>query len=226
MLISVLRSIILYVIIIVALRLMGKRQIGELQPSELVITILVSNIATLPIEDSSLPMLSGILPIMTLVCLDVVMSGITMKSRLIRRIVSGTPKVIIRGGEIDQKTLGDLRFTMDDVYESLHENGIFDINEVQYAIAETNGKISVYPKYRHRGVTNGDIGKDKASDDPPVVVISDGVMIEKALGAIGRESIWVDALLRRERVRCEDVFLLCADKSAGYTLIKKEKRKK
>ncbi len=222
MLVAVLRSIILYVIIIFAIRLMGKRQIGEIQPSELVITILVSNIATLPIEDTSLPMLTGILPIMTLVCLDVVMSGITMKSRFIRRIVSGTPKIIIQNGIIEQKTLKALRFTVDDIMEALHELGIFDIKEVQFAVVETTGKISVYQKYEYQNTTNGDLNIKNSSENPPAVVINDGILVEKALSTVKKGRGWVEKLLSSENVKIKDVFLLSVSENSEYTLIKKE----
>ena len=111
MLIVFLRAALLYVVVVFAIRLMGKRQLGELQPSEFVITILISNIATLPIEDPGTPMLLGIVPILTLVCLDVIMSAATLRSRKLRRIVSGSPKIIISSGEIDQKQLKELRYT-------------------------------------------------------------------------------------------------------------------
>ena len=146
MLIIFLRAFILYVLVIFSVRLMGKRQIGELQPSELVITILVSNIATLPIEDINLPILTGIIPIVSLVCFDVIMSSVTLKFKKVRRIVSGNPRIIVINGKIDQVAMKQLRYSLDDLMESLREQGIFDITEVQYAIVETTGKISVLQK--------------------------------------------------------------------------------
>ena len=113
------RAIILYIIIIFSMRFMGKRQLGELQPSELVVTILMSNIATLPIEDINIPMIMGVVPIFTLVCLDVGMSYMSLISRKFRRIISGSPKIIISDGEIDQQQMKKLRFTIDDLMESL-----------------------------------------------------------------------------------------------------------
>ncbi|MFA5659078.1 MAG: YetF domain-containing protein, partial [Oscillospiraceae bacterium] len=128
MLIVFFRAIILYMIIIFSIRLMGKRQLGELQPSELVVTILVSNVATLPIEDVNIPMLMGIIPILTIVCLDVFMSELSLKFKRIRKIVSGSPKIVVRDGIIDQKTLRDLRFSIDDLMESLRALNIFDVS--------------------------------------------------------------------------------------------------
>ena len=171
------RAIILYALIIFAIRLMGKRQIGELQPSELVITILVSNIATLPIEDPSLPMLMGIIPIIVLVCLDVIMSGATLKFKRLRTIVSGSPKIIIKDGIIDQNQMKVLRFSIDDLMESLHAYNIFDINEVQFAIVETTGQISVYQKFPYQNTTNEMMKIKGKNSNPPAIIIDDGILL-------------------------------------------------
>ena len=168
MLIIFLRAFILYVLVIFSVRLMGKRQIGELQPSELVITILVSNIATLPIEDINLPILTGIIPIVSLVCLDVIMSSVTLKFKKVRWIVSGNPRIIVINGKIDQVAMKQLRYSLDDLMESLREQGIFDITEVQYAIVETTGKISVLQKKDYQPITLDIVeNKNSASTNPP-----------------------------------------------------------
>ena len=151
------RAVILYVLLIFTVRLMGKRQIGELQPSELAITILISNIATLPVEDTGIPLLTGIIPILTLAGLDVIMSWLGIKSRTIRRFTCGKPVIIISGGQLDQKKMQSIRFTVDDLAASLRSQGIFDISEVQLAVVETTGTLSVYQKYSARNVTNGDM---------------------------------------------------------------------
>ncbi len=164
MLIVFFRAVILYILIVISIRLMGKRQIGELQPSELVITLLLSNIATLPIEDMTIPMSMGIVPIFTLVCLDVILSHCSLKFRGLRKLICGSPKIVVTRGIIDQKQLKDLRFSADDLLESLRSMGIFDINEVQLAVVETTGKISVYQKAQFRPVNNGGMGR--ISDRP------------------------------------------------------------
>lgn len=151
------RSLILYIVVIFGVRLMGKRQLGELQPSELVITILISNIATLPLEDPDIPLFIGILPILTLVCYEVIMSWITLRSLRMRRMISGRPKIIIRNGQIEQATLQDLRLSVDDLMTALRSNQIFDPAQVQFAIMETTGTISVYPKPEYQPLTQGDV---------------------------------------------------------------------
>ena len=149
MLIVLIRTIILYFIIVLGTRIMGKRQLGELQPSDLVITILISNIATLPIEETEIPLVTGIIPILTLVCFEVFSSALSLKSPLARRLISGRPIVIIQNGRLNQKEMRDLRFSLDDLMEQLRGSGIFDLSEVQLAIVETTGKLSIYQKFPH-----------------------------------------------------------------------------
>lgn len=222
MLIVFLRAIILYFIIIVCIRLMGKRQIGELQPSELVITILMSNIATLPIEDINIPMLMGIIPIFTLVCLDVFMSQLSMRSRRIRRFFSGTPKIIISNGAVDEEAMRKLRYTIDDLLESLREVQVFDIAEVQLAIVETTGKISVYQKKQHQPATAETLGIDIQSINPPKLIVADGEIIEHTLNYIGLDEQWLMKTLEKENCSIENVFILTCDENKQYHLVKKK----
>ena len=215
------RAVILYIIVIVSVRVMGKRQIGELQPSELVITILVSNIATLPLEDLNIPLIMGILPVLSLVCFEVIMSWLTLRSRKLRHIVSGTPKVIIHDGLLDQKVMKDLRYSVDDIMTALRSNNVFDLSSVQYAVVETNGSVSVYEKHPYKTVTNADMCIEGTSCNPPVIVISDGKIITQGLKEIGLQRKWLTDLLERKHLSENDVFLMLADKNAEYTLIKR-----
>lgn len=215
------RAVILYIVVIFSIRLMGKRQIGELQPSELVITILVSNIATLPLEDLNIPLIMGIIPILSLVCFEVIMSWITLKSRRIRHIVSGFPKIIIKDGIVDQKALRELRFSVDDLMTALRGNGIFDISEVQFAVVETNGRVSVYQKYEYRNVTNQDMAYSQKSNNPPEIIVSDGKLVKSGLDAAGLDMSWFRELIDRKHISAEDIYLLTADSTGSYNLIKR-----
>ncbi|MEG1774094.1 MAG: DUF421 domain-containing protein, partial [Oscillospiraceae bacterium] len=175
MLIAFWRTIFLYLLVIVALRFMGKRQIGELQPSELVTTIMISNIAAIPIENMDGPLITGIIPIVLLACLEVLSSALNLKSRAVRAVVVGRPRALIHDGTIDQKELEKLRWSIDDLMEQLRGNGIFDLAEVDFALVETNGSLSVYPKFAARGVTNADLHLSASGcDSPPVLIINDG----------------------------------------------------
>ena len=216
------RAIILYFIIITAMRLMGKRQLGELQPSELVITLLMSNICTLPVENTDIPMIMGIVPVFTLVCLDVFLSHLSMKSRNLRKFISGSPKIIISDGKIDRKTMKDLRFTADDLMESLRAVQIFDISEVQLAVVETTGKISVYQKQEFQPLTKGDIKKKCPPENPPQLIVADGEVAPKALEFLGLDSKWLERILKKEQLETKDIFIMTADESGKYTITRNE----
>lgn len=222
MLVVFLRAVILYFLIIASVRLMGKRQIGELQPAELVITILLSNIATLPIEDVSIPMLMGIVPILTLVCLDVLMSQLALHSRKLRKLFSGEPKIIITEGKVDEKMMKSLRFTVDDLLESLRSQQVFDIADVQLAIVETTGKISVFQKQNVQPVTKEDMKLKTECADPPQLIIADGELCKASLRSIGKDEKWVGKITGSAGVTQQQVFIMTADKNGQYTLIKKE----
>lgn len=211
MLIIIIRSVILYAIVIIALRLMGKKQLGELQPSELVTTILISNIATLSLEDPSMPMLLGIIPILMIVCIDVFMSYFMLKNAKFRRVVTGNPRIIVSDGKIDQNELRNLRYTVDDVLESMRESDIFDINEVQYAIVETTGKINFYKK-------------SDGTENPPSIILKDGILIDSGLREAGLGEKWLSDVLSRKNLRKKDVFLLTATGNGAYTIILKEEK--
>ena len=222
MLIVFFRAVILYALIIIAVRLMGKRQIGELQPSELVVTILMSNIATLPIEDISIPMIMGIVPIFTFVSLDVFMSQLSIKSRRLRRLFSGEPRIVISDGRIDQQALRDLRYTVDDLLESLRGCSVFELSEVQLAVVETTGKISVMKKQQSDTPTRDDLKIKAECADPSLLVISDGEILDAELSLIGRDRKWLEKITSAAGVKPSEVFILTADRSGRYQLIKKE----
>lgn len=219
-----LRAFLLYFLVIFSVRLMGKRQIAELQPSELVITILVSNIATLPLEDVTIPLTVGIVPMLSLVCLDVIMSYVTLKIPKVRKLVCGCPKIVIKDGEIDQKALADLRFSLADLYEGLRSQGTFSVQDVQLAIVETTGKISVFEKFEARNPTNADLNLQGSSLAPPEVIISDGKVIDAALNSLKIGMGFVEKVLKEEKLDVKGVFLMTMNKNAEYYIVRKEKK--
>ena len=223
MLIIIIRALILYFVIILAARLMGKRQIGELQPSELVVTLLLSNIATLPVEDISIPMTMGLVPIFTLVSIDVIVSFLMLRFRGFRRAVSGSAKILISNGTIDQHTMRELRFTTDDLMAALRSQQIFDINDVQLAVAETTGTISVYPKKSAQPVTCADMSVKCEDADPPVMVIADGEVSKAALRYLGLDDKWLESVIRAKGTTVENVFIMTAESGGSYTIIEKER---
>jgi len=151
MTVVLIRSLIIYVIIISSVRLMGKRQLGELQPTELVITMILSNIATLTLEDVNMPLIAGVLPIFAIVCYEVLMSWLMLKSTKFRQVAAGKPIVIISGGGIDKAAMKTLRLSQDDLQTAMRQSGIFSLDDVEFAIVETTGKIS----FKEKGQLNG-----------------------------------------------------------------------
>lgn len=217
-----LRAIFLYILVIFALRLMGKRQLGELQPTELVIAILVSNIASLPIEDPDIPMVVGAIPIFVLVGFEIIISDISLRSNKFRRFISGNPVVVISDGKIIQKALHKLRFSVEDLIESLREQGIFYIDDVHFAIVETTGKISVLPKFEKQNATPENFNIKGDSINPPILIISDGRLIESALTKYDISKQWLDNILKKQKLSTKQIFLMTVDKSLKYYIVKKE----
>ena len=215
LLIVFIRAILLYILIIFSLRLMGKRQLGELQPSELVITILISNIA-------SIPMVMGAVPIIVLVGFELIISTISLHSKKFRSVLSGKPMIIIYNGVIDQKAMKQLRFSVDDLMETLRGSGIFDVREVSYAIVETTGKVSILQKFKYQTATAEMLELKGKDPDPPTVVISDGVILQNALKSYELHEQWLEKTLQQNPIAATDVFLMTADHNANYYIIPKD----
>ena len=226
--VAVMRTILIYFVVITALRIMGKRQVAELAPAELVVTIMISNIATLSIEDTNIPILGSILPIFVLVGCEVTESFVGLKSRVLRRLFSGGPRVIIRDGVIDQKELGNLRWSIDDLTEQMRQSGIFDIREVSFAVVETSGSLSAYQKFGARPASAQmlNIPADGEPDAPPLTLISDGVLDSEALRFLNLRREWLDKILEEKRLALADVFMMTCDRRAHYRIVEKEKAKK
>jgi len=198
---------------------MGKRQLGELQPSELVITILISNIATLVLEDLNIPIALGIAPVLALVCFEVIMSWITLKFPKIRCIVSGRPKIIISDGKINREVMNALRYSVDDLMTSLRGNDIFSLEEVQYAIVETTGSLSVMKKPEYDTPVRKDLNINRKAVDPPQVIISDGKLLEKSLETMNLTKYWLERILKKKHIEIKDIFIMTADKTGCYYII-------
>ncbi len=223
MAISVIRTVILYFLLMIAVRIMGKRQLGELQPTELVVTLLLSDLAAVPMQDNSLPLLNGVLPILVLVALEIILSCLMLKFAPISRLISGSPIPVIKDGKLDETAMRRLRITIDDLIEALRQQNIFDLRQVQYAIAETNGKISVfcYPKYQ--SATFEDVStKNPPDNGMPVILISDGKRSNWGLALCNLDDCWLSHQLKRHGVRQEDVFLLTATKNGDVFLLTKK----
>ena len=203
------RTVILYLTVVVSMRLMGKRQLGELQPSELVIAIMISDVASVSLQSTDIPLLFGIIPVLTLVCLEMILSFIGLKSNTFRKIVSGKPCLLIRDGVIDQAALKKLRITLDDLFEELRLHNVTMLDDVKYAFVETNGQLSIIQNADSMPAPAKDAGISVSDNTIPTMLIRDGKLIRSALTECGRDERWLaDKLHGSGCTRVEDVFLM------------------
>ncbi len=221
MYIMVARAVFIYITVIFAIRVMGKRQVGDLQPGELVITILISEAAVLPLEDRNQPLLVGMVAIFVLVIMEVLTSLITMKSIRLRKVINGRSVLLIQGGRVDQHAMRRLRITVPDLMELLRCQNVFDISTVAYAILETNGQLSVLLKNAHQPATPKDVGVQAKKTGYPALVISDGVLLSDSVKLIGSTPGQIEQLLAQKGLKPHQVFLMTADCYGKHTIVKK-----
>ena len=201
---------------------MGKRQLGELQPTELVITILLSEIAAVPMQDNALPLGNSIVAVLLLVALEIINSVIVLKSSRCRSLLQGNSLVVIRDGVVDQKQLKRLRFTMDDLFDQLRQKDIFDISDVRYAIVETNGQLSVMLKPEKETVTAEMADIQNETKGLLCMVVNDGKFLKRAFKECDMNEEKIFAILERERTPIDEVLFMVADKEGNYTIVKKD----
>ena len=207
MLITFTRAIILYLIVLIVMRLMGKRQIGELQPFELAISIMIADLASVPMTELGIPLTNGIIPILGLLVMDLLISWLNMKSINFRKIVCGKPSILIYRGKIDENALKKERFTINELQERLRGNNIFDIADVEYAILETNGEISVITKPEKKNLTPEDMGIEAEYEGIPYDLVVEGKVMHENLKTIGKDENWLEKKLRQFNTRSEDVLI-------------------
>ena len=218
-----LRTIILYILITAGVRLMGKRQVGELEPSELVLSLIIADLASVPMQDYGIPLLTGIVPILTLLSVTMILSVLTMKSVRFRALLCGKPSVVVRNGAVDQREMAKNRLTVDELLEELRIQGYTDLSVVKYAILETNGQLSVLPYANQKPPTARDMKVSVEEGGLPRVVVSDGKLLERNLKALGRDRSWLDRQLTQRG--CKDVskvFLLLVDEGDAVYFAEKD----
>ena len=218
---TVLRTIILYIVVTLAIRLMGKRQIGDMQPNELVITLLISEIAAIPLQDSQQPISVGVAAILVLVFIEIIISILSMKSFFIRKLLNGKSVVIIKNGAIDQNAMRNVRMTVIDLIELLRDKDVFNISDVEYAILEVNGNLSVLLKKEVEPVTPKDINLNPKQNALPLPVISDGKIIPESLSALQLSKQQLLKLIKHNKVGPKQIFLMTLDRNGQYTIINK-----
>lgn len=216
------RTLILYGVVLMALRLMGKREIGQLQPYELVITMMIADLASVPMQEIGIPLFHGIIPIMALLVGQIILSYINIKSGWGRRILCGEPTILIQKGKIMEERLKKQRYTVDGLMEELRANGVFSLEEVEYAILETSGQISIIKKPEQSPVTKEDLHVPATYTGYPRPLIIDGSYITKNMEIMGVTEKKVEQYLKSQATTREQVFLLMYDENQQYFMQKKE----
>ena len=220
---GLMRTIILYVVIIAGVRLMGKRQVGELEPSELVLSLIIADLASVPMQDYGIPLLTGVIPILALLCVTMILSVLTMKYVGFRAVLCGRPSVVVRNGALDQREMARNRLTVDELLEELRGQGYTDLSVVKYAILETNGKLSVLPYANQKPPTARQLKVAAEEGGLPRVVISDGRLLERNLKALGHDRPWLEVQLQKRGCRdAEEVFLMMVDEQDSIYLARRD----
>ena len=223
MVIAFVRTVILYVFIIAGIRLMGKRQVGELEPSELVLALLIADLAAVPMQDFGIPLLTGLIPILTLLCLTMALSVLTMRSVKFRAVLCGRPSIIVENGKLCQGEMRRNRFTLDELMEELRMKGVTDLSTVKYAILETNGQLSVLPFTAQQPPTAQALGLRLPEPGLPAVLINDGRVIQRNLRGRGFDEAWLKRQLDKHHVKTpRQVFLMTVDEINQVRVIEKE----
>ncbi len=212
----ILRTLLLFLSLLVMLRLMGKRQIAQLQPYEFALMLISSNLVTVPMSDLDTPILWGILPIYVLLGAGLLLSILSLKSTYLRGLICGKPRLLIKRGLIDIKALKDVRYTLNDLLEQLRSNDVFDISEVYYAYLETNGEISVILKKEYRTVHTKDLNLSVKQDDINVALIMDSKIMKENLLLTGKDENWLQRKIEKEGFNLKDIFLLTYDGTRLY----------
>lgn len=222
MILSYLRTIILYLILIAVIRLMGKRQIGEMEPTEFVVTMLVANLAAIPMQDGGIPLFSGLIPILTVLGVELVLSAVSLRSIWVRKLLCGKPVILIENGKILQDNLRKTRVTLDELTGHLREKDVLDLQAVQFAILETNGNLSVFPYPKEMPASAKDAGIQVKKQYLPITIVSDGQLLTENLQKAKKDAAWVQRVLKEKDASIRDTWLLTVDAGDRIVFYRKE----
>ena len=225
MLIIFFRAIILYTVVLVVMRLMGKREIGQLQPFELAISIMIADLASTPMTDVGIPISNGIVPIFGLLIMHLIISYINMKSMKGREIICGKPRILIYRGKIDEQALKKERFTISELQEKLRDKDIANIGDVEYAILETSGQVNIIEKPNKRKVVTEDLNIDAEYEGIPYDLVVDGVIMKENLKIIGKDYIWLKEQVKKFNFTPEEALLVTLDGKGQIYCQKRENKK-
>jgi len=223
LLVSFARTLILYGLVVLVMRLMGKRQIGQLQPFEFVVAIMIADLASVPMQNRDLPLSTGIIPILTLLVVQVSLAFLILRSPKMRRVICGSPSILIENGHLRRQELARLRINTDDLLEQLRAKNYANLEDVEYAILETNGQLSVIPKSQRRPVNPADLQLPTQYEGLPLNLIVDGRIVRESLAVAGLDENWLHVQLNRHGLAGpEDVFLASLDTEGHLYFCRKE----
>lgn len=225
MLISFLRTLLLYIVLVLTVRLMGKRQIGEMEPAEFVVTMLIANLAAIPMQDTAIPLLSGLVPILVILGIELVLAVLTLRSIRLRQFFCGKPIILMENGKIIEKNLRSTRVNLDELTMHLREKDIFDLTTVKYAILETNGQLSTLLYSKNLPASAKDAGVHVPDTALPVTLISSGHLMRENLAVAGRDMAWLEDELKKRACSIQKVLLMTVDANGKIYLIRKEDMK-
>ena len=222
MILSYFRTLFLYLVLIFAVRLMGKRQIGEMEPAEFVVTMLVANLAAIPMQDGVIPLYSGLVPILTVLGMELVLSGLILRSVRLRQLLCGKPVILIDNGKILQENLKSARINLDELTGQLRAKDVLDIRTVQFAILETSGDLSVFPYPKEKPASAKDAGVQATGQHLPVTVVEDGYLSRENLERAKKDEKWLEKVLSQHNCGVKETFLLTVDESGQVVWLGKE----
>ena len=222
LILSYLRTAFLYLVLILAVRLMGKRQIGQMEASEFVVTMLVANLASIPMQDTAIPLYSGLVPILTVLGLELTLSGLLLRSIFIRKLFCGKPVILIDNGKILTDNLRKTRVTLDELTGHLRQKEVLDIQSVQFAILETDGTLSVFPYPEHCPATAKDAHIPVPGRSLPVTLIQDGKICKDNLKKTGKGDLWLENTLAKYEATAKNTLLLTVDGGGNVLWLGKE----
>ena len=222
MLITFLRSIILYIVVLIVMRFMGKREIGQMQPFELAISIMIADLSTVPMAETGIPIFNGIIPILGLLLMHLLISIINMKSLKAREIMCGKPSILIYRGKINEKALIKERFTINELQERLRGNNVVNLGDVEYAILETSGQVTVIQKPEKRGTIPEDFNIQPEYEGIPYDLVIDGKIMMNNLQAIGKNETWLRKQVKKFKMKPEEALVVTIDGKGQIFCQKKE----
>ena len=222
MLLSYIRTVFLYLVLIFVIRLMGKRQIGQMEASEFVVTMLVANLAAIPMQDGGIPLYSGLVPILTVLGVELILSALAMRSVRFRRLLCGKPVILIENGKILRQNLRKTRVNLDELTELLRQKDVLSPEKVQYAILETNGNLSVFPYPKYKPAPATDAGIQVKEQRLPYTVIADGFVYRENLRLAGKDEAWLEKTLTERQADIESTLLLTLDTGGKVLFVRKE----